>query len=188
MNFQQKLDDLEKKFEEFIKSDLKRQVRRLFKIRFKKAFNLHYFYLFLQEEANKSCRKAFVDLGLNTSCNGFPHLFKTERTILKILWIICIIVSTATCAWMVSESINDYLQFDVITKIETVPVEELTYPAIMICIENVANNSDIYTSYYKLNQNYYYLSLKSYYYFTLKCITINDGSNSTILVYNCFKK
>ena len=147
MNFQQKIENfikikVDKKFDEYIQLDLaRRQVKKLFKL-----FLLYksFFNSFLKEKNKKNFKKAFIEFGLSTSCNGFPHLFKTERTILKIVWIICILVSTAACVWMVTKSINDYLEFDVITKIETVPDEEITYPAIMICVEKKENYNDIY--------------------------------------------
>ena len=130
---------------------------------------------------SKCFKKICLESALNTSCNGIPHLFKTERILLKIAWTICILISTATCVWMVSKSINDYLKFDVITKIQTIQQDEITFPAVMICVDNWNNDSSIFILGCIFDAKLCNIAFESFDYYNLRCLKINGGKNKTQL-------
>ena len=71
---------------------------------------------------------------LSTTCHGIPDLFRTDRTLLRIIWIIFLVVSTGACGWMITKSVKDFFEYDVITKIEIKRENEMILPAVTLCV------------------------------------------------------
>ncbi len=78
-------------------------------------------------------KKSFFESVSTTSCNGVPHLFKTNRTLLRIIWFVFISISAGASVWFIRNSVFDFLRYDVITKLETITENELIFPAVTIC-------------------------------------------------------
>lgn len=55
---------------------------------------------------------------------------------LNIIWVLFVIGAIAACSFYVVKSINEYLQFDVNTRIRVVYKEEMPFPTISICNTN----------------------------------------------------
>ncbi len=64
---------------------------------------------------------------------GIRQIVTTEYYLLKAGWTILILVSFGFGIYNVSYAANNYYQFDVITNIERITPENVTYPAITLC-------------------------------------------------------
>ena len=131
-----------------------------------------------QEPETKTIKKAFYNLVLSTTCHGIPDLFRTDRTLLKIIWIIFLIVSTGACGWMITKSVTDYFEYDVITKIKIIQENEMVLPAVTLCV-NRYNETILYKEInlmhckFDSETNCLY-EYQYYFYFNKACLTINN--------------
>ena len=65
-----------------------------------------------------------------------PNIYRSDYVVLKLTWLLFFFVSTGFCAWFISRSITDYLNFDVISKTEIKYDTNLIFPVITICNSN----------------------------------------------------
>ena len=64
---------------------------------------------------------------------GIPMIVITDKKAFKVVWTILILISFGFGVYNVFEASNDYYSFDVITNIERVSPENVTFPAISVC-------------------------------------------------------
>ena len=72
----------------------------------------------------------------NSSCQGLIKIFEHKRILIKALWIIFLIISTALCSYLVVTTIVEYSNFDVTTKIRKNKEDQTEFPTITICNKN----------------------------------------------------
>ena len=76
---------------------------------------------------------------------------------------------------MVMKNINDYLQYDVTTKFETIIQDEITFPSLTICIKSHEN---IEVTKCEFNSNYDCLyDYEQIMFLDRNCILLNNGKN-----------
>ena len=115
-----------------------------------------------------------IKIGLGTSCNGLPNLISTSRLVLKCIWTFFILISTCGCVWMVMKNVSDYLQYDVITKFETIIRNEIVFPSLTIC----AKSDDIRVEKCWFNSNYNCMyDYERIVFLDRFCILFNGGKN-----------
>lgn len=96
----------------------------------------------LDSKIKCACKEWIKD----STSHGFPRIFKTNRVMLKILWIFFVLLSTATCAFIITKAVMDYLDFNVTTKLRLVSQIPIVFPVVTICNANpfVTNSSRIF--------------------------------------------
>lgn len=68
-----------------------------------------------------------------TSIHGFIHFSKSKKSYSRIFtWLIIISGSLLCCLWQSAINIRDYLEFNVLTKVEYTTSSDLSYPAITV--------------------------------------------------------
>ncbi len=70
------------------------------------------------------------------SIPGIPQIVKTESYPLKLLWTVAIFVIFAFGFHNISLAITDYYKYDKITNIERATLENVTFPAMTICVHS----------------------------------------------------
>ena len=65
-----------------------------------------------------------------------PNVSRTERLTLKIIWLACFLIAVSVCAYMVNKTISEFLEFQVVTKIDTKNENYPEFPAILLCSMN----------------------------------------------------
>jgi hypothetical protein len=78
---------------------------------------------------------------VNSTIHSFPKLIKTKYNLMRGIWIITTILSIGFCSWLIFQSINDYLNYEVVTKIRVFNEKESEFPMVTLC------NADPFTSY-----------------------------------------
>ncbi|CAF1062449.1 unnamed protein product [Brachionus calyciflorus] len=78
-------------------------------------------------------KDSFHDWILDSTSHGFPKIFKSNRTVLKVLWVKGLCVSLGFCAFLVYRAITDYVSFEVTTSIRQIDKIPIQFPAISIC-------------------------------------------------------
>ena len=69
----------------------------------------------------------------SSSIHAIPNIIRNKNSIIKLIWFLCFIISTSVCIWFIINSINDFLKFEVTTKIDVVYQTEVIFPVVSIC-------------------------------------------------------
>lgn len=78
-------------------------------------------------------KSRITDLMLFTSAHGFPRMIRTNRILIKALWIIFLVITSGFCVYFLNKTIVDYLNYDVTTSITIVQEQFSKFPTISIC-------------------------------------------------------
>ncbi len=73
---------------------------------------------------------------LNSSLQFFTKPIKTERVILKLVWLILLIISVISNLYYVILNLIDYYNYDLTTSIYTIPELQSEFPTISFCDDN----------------------------------------------------
>lgn len=77
--------------------------------------------------------KSTKNLILASTIQGLPNIFRTNRLILKIVWILLLIASFSTCVIYTAKNILSFMEFETITTIKTIYQPVMSFPAVSIC-------------------------------------------------------
>ena len=77
--------------------------------------------------------KKFVELSSSSSFHGYPNMFRTNYWPVRIMWLACFLGSAAFCGFIIYKSVNDYLNYDVVTEIREYKEAPSPFPTITIC-------------------------------------------------------
>lgn len=113
----------------------------------------------------------FKKWSMSTTSHGIPRIVESKSWFRKILWLLCLLVSTGLCAFMCAKGIIEYLQFSVTSEIRIIPQNYITMPVVSICNLNMfltpegeyflwKNRSDPYWLGYLTNDPDFNLNLK----------------------------
>lgn len=69
----------------------------------------------------------------NTSINGIPNLISSSSLSVKIIWIICLLVSSASCAYFIVYTVLNYLRYEVISTTNPIYEGESQFPTLTFC-------------------------------------------------------
>lgn len=84
----------------------------------------------------KQLRQMVVKILKSSTVDGLPNLIKNEKTTLKIMWTLFILLSTGLCSYLIIKNVTSYFTFDVVTKIRELNEFPSTFPTISICNAN----------------------------------------------------
>jgi hypothetical protein len=54
----------------------------------------------------------------SSSIHALPNIVRNKYYTIKIFWIVCFFISSAACGLLIFQSISDYFEYDIVTKIE----------------------------------------------------------------------
>jgi hypothetical protein len=89
---------------------------------------------------------------LVSTSHGLSHAVRNQHMPMKTMWVTFFILSTALCSYLIIQSIMQYLEFDVITKVRIVDETEAEFPRITICNLNPFQ-TEFALDFYKRNGN-----------------------------------
>jgi hypothetical protein len=81
-------------------------------------------------------RAKFLSWSVASGTHGYPNLFRTEHTAIRIVWLVAILGSVATCSYLVVDCFIEYFAFETTSKIEVIYESFSTMPAITVCLTN----------------------------------------------------
>jgi acid-sensing ion channel 5 len=126
-----------------------------------------------KNQKNVELKKKFIEWSSVSTSHGYPNIFRTKHTSVKILWAICLVVSISLCLFLLIRGIKAFLEFDVVTSIKTVEERPALFPSITICdIKKFKSDAsadlfkDIYLTKYGINlteDNFYSKNVSSLY-------------------------
>jgi acid-sensing ion channel 5 len=89
---------------------------------------------------------------LASTSHGLPNALRNRHLPMKTMWSISFVLSTALCSVLIIQSIIQYLEFEVITKVRIVGETEAEFPRITICNLN-RYHTEYARSLYEKNKN-----------------------------------
>ena len=93
---------------------------------------------------NQKIFQVLKDAGQSSTIHGISHIFKTKNILFKLMWIGFLIISCATCCYLITSNILNFLKWEVVTKIEVVTEIPSIFPSISICSSNpIQTNSSL---------------------------------------------
>lgn len=78
----------------------------------------------------ESIKKRLVKLILNSTSHGLPCVFRTEKTLLKIIWLLAFILSTSFGSYFCIKSILFYLEKSSVTQIDVIHEVPIQFPTV----------------------------------------------------------
>ena len=127
----------------------------------------------------RSLKASLKELVLNSTSHGIPQSIRTRHTSIRVMWLVLFVISTGFCSFLIVQSVLQYFEFEVITKIRVINEVESEFPRITIC------NGDIFNTEYGLEVLYDAKHLYS----NLSQDTTHDWVMQTInLKCQCIKK
>ena len=87
-------------------------------------------------EALKECKTIVHDSACESTTHGIPHIFKRQNIFIKTFWILCTLASIGVCAWLVTKSVTDYLNYETVTKAQVIDEVPTLFPVVSICNKN----------------------------------------------------
>ena len=102
-----------------------------------------------------SWRKKLHDLLLTSTSHGLPNALRTPHMSMRVMWLLCFVVSTGVCSYLIIKSFLAYLDYEVITKVRVVNEFQSEFPRILICNLNqfTTNKSLEFLSDKRFNDN-----------------------------------
>jgi hypothetical protein len=81
----------------------------------------------------KSLKEKIIDYGSRSTVNGIPNILTTDRISVRIIWILCLLVSAGYCSRICISNLLGYLQYDVETVVEILRDSEAEFPTVTFC-------------------------------------------------------
>ncbi len=78
----------------------------------------------------------------DSTIHALPNILRTDNFFFKIVWLLCFLVMSAFCIFLLARSVKSFFEFDVVTQIKEWNKNPLEFPAVSFCNLN------------KLNKNY----------------------------------
>jgi hypothetical protein len=69
----------------------------------------------------------------NTTIGGFPYIVKNQNYVLKILWLVCFLISTGICLKLLIQTTFEFLSNPVNVNIQRIKDIDAYFPAVSIC-------------------------------------------------------
>ena len=74
-----------------------------------------------------------IEAGISTTAHGIPKIISSKLFFLRIIWSIFLLISVSVCCFMVFKSVNNYCDYEVVTKTTLTNQLPSEFPAITIC-------------------------------------------------------
>ena len=82
-------------------------------------------------------KNILLEVVLSSSAHGLPNIFKSKTIFLKIIWTLFFLFFFCYCSISIIRTINSYLNWEFVTKIEVIREIPTEFPAVTICNLNI---------------------------------------------------
>jgi len=78
-------------------------------------------------------KKQLTEIIWSSTIHGLSNIFRSHHILQKLMWIVSTVISCLVCGWFLIRTFVEYYKFSVVTRIETIYEQPLTFPTISIC-------------------------------------------------------
>ena len=93
-----------------------------------------------KDREKENIKRDLSDFLKKTTIHGLYSIRFAKNNFLRIIWIIFLLISASLCGYSIMKSINDYLSFEVMTKIRDINEIKSIFPTVSICNRNMFTN------------------------------------------------
>ena len=86
-----------------------------------------------KEKTKLSARELFRQFTESTTLHGISHVFSNGSKTRRLIWLICLLASTATFVAVTKKLFSSYMSFDVVTRVTLINKDFQIFPAVTIC-------------------------------------------------------
>lgn len=90
----------------------------------------------LNKEIIRELRERLREWAVKSTFHAIPSIVQNEKSIIKIIWVLFLLISSSYCGYGIVKSFQDYFKYEVNTLISTERVDSLEFPTITICNKN----------------------------------------------------
>jgi hypothetical protein len=117
----------------------------------------------MEQSSSKKLKILIKSIIEDSTIHGIPRLFKSNSWISKIAWIIFCCISTSFCVYLIISSILIFLQYNVVTTIETTNEIPSYFPVITFCsLNQLQTNNSFYLVNKYSSMNYFSNNVKNF--------------------------
>ncbi|CAF1028750.1 unnamed protein product [Brachionus calyciflorus] len=87
----------------------------------------------MKKPLSNAIKKIILDNIEFSTSHGFPNIVRSESFILKLMWILCLLLSSGYCAYCLTKSFQDYFSYETDTLLRFKRVSQIEFPTITIC-------------------------------------------------------
>jgi hypothetical protein len=81
------------------------------------------------------------DVLLSSTSHGLPNVLRTPRKSIKCMWLLLFLIFSSIGSYMVYKTISNYLEYEIVTKIEYIRENPIEFPA--VTIRNLRNSKNV---------------------------------------------
>jgi hypothetical protein len=85
----------------------------------------------------KTIKEITEDAFRNSTSHSLPRIINAKHLLMRIVWIVASLSSVSACSFLVTTTIMEYLQYNVVTKIRVFNELESDYPGITFCNKEI---------------------------------------------------
>lgn len=82
----------------------------------------------------------FIQLSKSSTVHGWSHSFRTDRLVLKIMWIIFFLGSTGVSIYFITKTVLNFLEYDIVTEIDVIYERKSEFPTVTFCTDSPGFN------------------------------------------------
>ena len=84
-------------------------------------------------EKTEKIKKCLKKMCQTANAHGVPKIFNSERVVIRLMWLICILICSSLCIWMLTKTVDSFFEYSAVTNIDIKPEMPSPFPSVRIC-------------------------------------------------------
>ena len=89
-----------------------------------------------ETKKRETIKKIFSSVLENSTIHGLSNIIKNDLISIRSMWILCFLLFSSICCYMMSHTIQEYIKFEVVSRVDVKYENEIVFPMITICRDN----------------------------------------------------
>lgn len=137
----------------------------------------------VKQSKYETLKQKSKEILLASTFHGVQGIVKESNYLIRIIWIICFLISLASCSYFVLQSVLNFLDYEVMTSIQTIYEQESEFPVVSICFSKPSDPRYNYNC--KFNSHNCIKNIEFFQDLVYKrCIRFNSGTDKYNMSYD----
>ena len=118
----------------------------------------------IKKSLNKKLKSIILKKIETTSIHGVPQIVNTKYLFIKVIWLVFFTISCGVCAYYIINNVQQYLNYEITSKIEYLAEANVLFPAVEFCNANLYQTEgalNLIIDYLAENTNYSFSTMKN---------------------------
>jgi hypothetical protein len=72
----------------------------------------------------------------NSTIHGLSNIIRNDSFLIRLMWILCFVLFSSSCAYMMLNTIQEYIRYEVVSRVDVKYENEIVFPMVTICRAN----------------------------------------------------